>query len=330
MTIRREAILTGTVKAAELHAKLGLREELIAGDRPVDVLAALRELGLIVLFRPLKGLLGAYLPTAMSPGVLITTQRDMHAQRLTAAHELGHHALRHKTASLDDDVGFISREEGNRHSYTEIEADAFAFEFLLPKWLLVAHAKRHSWGKNDLASPDNVYQLSLRLGVSYSAACWALASNDLIDRDVVNRLTQIPPKVCKQRVIPDFHPETWRNDVWLLSQADGGARIVGSPNDFLVFLLEEHVAGGYVWDVGMLTANGLEIQKDEREEKDSKLIGGEIVRRVVAHGSGKRRVRLEERRPWDKDAPALNKLEFELDLYGGEKEGLPRIARPAA
>jgi len=45
---------------------------------------------------------------------------------------------------------------------------------MLPDWLVVAHARRHKWSKRDLVIPDTVYQLSLRLGASYAATCWAL------------------------------------------------------------------------------------------------------------------------------------------------------------
>jgi len=58
MTTRREAILNGTARAAELHAELKLRDRLLAGDRPVDVLGAVRALDVFVLFKPLESLLG--------------------------------------------------------------------------------------------------------------------------------------------------------------------------------------------------------------------------------------------------------------------------------
>ena len=76
MTTRREAILNGTARAAELHAELKLRDRLLAGDRPVDVLGAVRALDVFVLFKPLESLLGAYLPkTVQTPAMLLTTKR---------------------------------------------------------------------------------------------------------------------------------------------------------------------------------------------------------------------------------------------------------------
>jgi Zn-dependent peptidase ImmA (M78 family)/predicted secreted protein len=327
MTSQRDAILSGASRAAELHAELGLRKQLTAGDRPVDVMDVMRELGITLLFRPLNSLLGAYLPGANAPGVLITTQRDLHVQRFTAAHELGHHVLSHMAASLDTDVGYVGRGEPANYDNRELEADSFAAEFLLPKWLIVAHAKRHQWGRNDLKNPDTVYQLSLRLGASYSATCWALLSNMLVDRPTVNALVNTPPKACKQRALPDFEPESWRRDVWLLSERDRGVRVLGNPNDLLVLVLEEHVSSGYVWDVEPITKAGLQIEKDERQDLADGAIGGPVSRRVVAHGAAQGHIRLEERRPWSKADDAHSTFEIDLAMVGNQPEGLPSWER---
>jgi hypothetical protein len=290
MATRRDAILSGAGRAAELHAELGLRDRLAAGDRPVDVLDVVHQLGLLVLFRPLTSLLGAYVPAAGTAGLLVTTRRDMHVQRFTAAHELGHHVLQHKLASLDADVGFVARGEREGYNYQELEADSFAAEFLLPKWLIVAHAKRHQWGKSDLRKPDVVYQLSLRLGASYAATCWALSSNDLVDRATAQTLVETPPKDCKQRALPDFKPESWRRDVWLLSERDRGARVLGSPEDLLVLSLQEHVGSGYVWDVAPMASAGFQIEKDDRRSAETDQIGGPVTRRLILQGAGHGRI----------------------------------------
>lgn len=327
MTSRRDAILSGASRAAELHAELGLRKQLAAGDRPVDVMNVMRELGLTLLFRPLTSLLGAYLPGSSTPGVLITTKRDLHVQRFTAAHELGHHVLSHKAASLDTDVGYVGRGELANYDNQELEADSFAAEFILPTWLIVAHAKRHQWGKNDLKNPDTVYQLSLRLGTSYSATCWALLSSKLIDGITVEALVNTPPKACKQRALPDFKPESWRRDVWLLSKHDRGVQLLGNPEDLLVLVLEEHVSGGYAWDVAPITMAGLQIDKDDRHDLANGAIGGPVTRRVVAHGAAQGYIRLEERRPWSKADTAHRTFEINLAMIGNQPEGLPSWER---
>lgn len=327
---RRDAILSGASRAAELHVALGLRKRLVTGDRPVDVMDVIRELGLTLLFRPLSSLLGAYLPGADAPGILITTQRDLHVQRFTAAHELGHHALRHTAASLDADVGYVGRGDVGNYDNQELEADSFAAEFLLPKWLIVAHAKRHQWDKSDLKNPDTVYQLSLRLSASYSATCWALFSNKLVDRATVESLVNTTPKACKQRAMPDFKPGSWRRDVWLLSEHDRGVHVLGNPDDLLVLTLSEHVSGGYIWDVAPITTAGLSIEKDHRNDMTEGTIGGPVTRRVVAHGAAQGHIRLEERRPWSKTGDAHNTFEIDLAMIGSQPEGLPSWGRKTA
>jgi predicted secreted protein len=330
MTTRRDAILNGAARAAELHAELGLRDSLRQGDRPVDVLDAIRKLGVLVLFRPLDSLLGAYLPTTgKAPGMLLTTRRTLHIQRFTAAHELGHHALGHRAMSLDNDVGFVARGEQAGHDFQELEADAFASAFLLPDWLMVAHARRHGWGKRDLAVPDTVYQLSLRLGASYTATCWSLAQGSIIGRDVARRLVDMPPKDSKQRAIPDVQREKWYADVWKLSERDRGVQVLGNPDDVLVLALKEHVASGYTWDTSSVESAGLTIEKDERQEADDEVLGGPITRRLIVQGAAHGRLRLEEKRAWDQ-ASSLNSFELDLALLGPETEGLPRAARPLA
>lgn len=330
MTTRRDAILIGAARAAELHAELGLRTYLRQGDRPLDVLGAIRELGVLVLFRPLDALLGAYLPNAgAAPGMLLTTRRNLHIQRFTAAHELGHHVLGHRAMSLDSDVGFVARGEREGHDLQELEADAFASSFLLPDWLIVAHARRHKWGKSDLSVPDTVYQLSLRLGASYAATCWALAEGNIIARSTAQRLVQTPPKQSKQRALPDMQLENWYPDVWTLSETDRGVQVLGNPDDRLVFALKEHVASGYIWDTSGVASAGLTLHKDERREQDSEALGGPITRRLIVQGPAQGRLRLEERRPWEEES-SLNSFELELALLGPEKEGLPRAARPLA
>lgn len=326
---KRDAILAGIARAAELHHELGVRERLKDGSRPMDVFAAIEALKIMVLFRPLNGLLGAYVPTPNSAGMLITTLRDHHVQRFTAAHELGHHVLQHRTVSLDIKVGYVARGEKTGYDQQELEADAFAAEFLLPKWLIAAHARRQGWGLAELRRPEVVYQLSLRLAASYSATCWALASANFLSQTQAGEIAERAPKVSKQHAMPDVVPSSWHSDVWLLSERDGGAQLLGSPEDFLVLNLPEHVAGGFEWDIGPIPSGGLEVRKDARIDIAGDTIGGTVTRRVVVQGSGATRtkLRLEERRPWEGGDSAINSMEFNLALLGKEPVGLLRTER---
>lgn len=330
MVSRRDAILNGVARASELHKKLGVRNRLSAGEGAIDIFGAAQELGLFMMFRPLDGLLGAYVPTRSLSGMLVTTKRDLHVQRFTAAHELGHHLLEHKSLSLDKVVGFVGRGETSHHDAQEIEADAFAAEFLLPKWLIAAHLRRQKWGRQHLTQPDFVYQLSLRLGASYSATCWALLSQSFLDRGVVNQLVKVEPKTAKQRAVPDMKPDDWHRDVLLVSENDRGAHILGSPNDLIVLALNEHVASGYTWDAAAITEAGMTIEADDRQSDVGARIGGSVQRRLVMQGEGNKHLHLEERRAWDSAQPSRNTFDIDLALIGREPAGIPRVGRRLA
>jgi Zn-dependent peptidase ImmA (M78 family) len=326
---KRDAILTGIARATELHHALGIRDRLKDGSRPMDVFSAIEALKITVLFRPLEGLLGAYVPTPNSAGMLVTTQRDHHVQRFTAAHELGHHVLKHRTVSLDINIGYVGRGEKTGHAHQELEADSFAAEFLLPKWLIVAHARRQGWGSAELKRPDVIYQLSLRLAASYSATCWALASANILTQAQAHTLAAQPPKMSKQQAMSDVVPASWHSDVWLLSDRDRGAQLVGSPEDFLVLNLQEHLAGGYEWDIEPVPSNGLDVRRDHRVDAGGDLIGGTVTRRVIVQGNAPTRTKLwlKERRPWEGGDSAINSMEFNLALLGKEPIGLLRAER---
>jgi hypothetical protein len=327
---RRDAILTGISRAAELHRDLRLRQLLKDGSRPVDVLAISSKLAITILFRPLGGLLGAYVPTPRAAGMLLTTQRDHHVQRFTAAHELGHHVLEHRTMSLDVNVGYAARGERNGYDEQELEADSFAAEFLLPAWLIAAQARRQRWGKSDLQKPEVVYQLSLRMGASYTATCWALNSAQFITRSTAERLAGLEPQVSKKEALRDIRPANWYPDVWLLSERDQGAELLGGPDDFLIFSLEEHVSGGYEWDLPSAQLPALAVRRDTRLGGAPAVMGGTVTRQMVVQSSQATRVRLrlQERRPWEEgEGAAINSLELDLTLLGKEPAGLPRRER---
>ena len=101
---RREEILRATTEAAKLIA------EHPTGKRSsFDIIGVVTELGIPLLFRPLNNLLGAVVAfNGGVRGIMITTQRDLHVQRFTLAHELGHVLLGH-TLSLDETIDLAGR-----------------------------------------------------------------------------------------------------------------------------------------------------------------------------------------------------------------------------
>jgi Zn-dependent peptidase ImmA (M78 family)/predicted secreted protein len=331
----RTAELRGAAAARILHDRLGLRDALRDGTRPIDVFDAIRARSRTLVFQPLKTLLGAYIKHRDVTGLIVTTERDLHIQRFTAAHELGHAELDHPSTSLDKEIGFAARgpmpsAKTKSISVHEVEADAFASEFLLPKWLVAGHVRRRQWTLKDLTSPDIVYQLSLRLGASYAATCWSLASNSIIPKHAAQTLVAVAPKTSKQRALRGFQPDNWRKtDVWLLKEVDSGTCILGDPNDKLVLDLEEHAASGYVGEIAN-SVDGLNVQRTESDsarQEQSQLVGNTSSRRLILSGDSHGRVELVERRPWDIESPSLNSFVIDLDLRGPEPLGLPRVVR---
>lgn len=322
------AVRAGTMAAARLHQRLDLRQQIESRGGNVDVFAAIHTLDLPLLLRPLQGLLGAYLSDP-EPGVLVTTQRPMSIQRFTAAHELGHFVLRHQP-SLDDEsiLRRMPMQAQPTGDFQEVEADAFAVEFMMPRWLIGWHATRQSWKVPDFRSPTVVYQLALRIGASYEATCWTLVRHRFIQPAQARELLTTQPRELKVALLDAYRPQDYRGDVWLLTERDAGARIDGSRNDLFVLRLEEHSGGGYLWDIDQLKESGFAVVRDELQALDGEGVGGPVIRRVTATPPETYRGRLaiNERRPWDPDPP-LSTLAVEVDLTGPEQEGLSRAER---
>ncbi len=322
------AVRTGTMAAARLHLRLDLRRKLEAKGGSVDVFGAILGTDLPLLLRPLDGLLGVYLNQPY-PGILVTTERRLSVQRFTAAHELGHYELRHQP-SLDGAsiLRRLAPEAPSATGFQEVEANAFAAEFLLPRWLIAWHCKRHGWTEQTFRRPDVIYQLSLRLGVSYASTCWTLARGNLITEEFARELLQTQPREIKVALLRTYRPSNYRGDVWLLTNSDAGTQIDGSRDDVFVLRLEEHSGSGYVWNLDELNESGFAVVRDERESLDSEGIGDPVLRRVTAASpeSHRGRISIDERRPWQ---PTLSLSTFtaDFDLTGPEEEGLSRAER---
>ncbi|MEA2875538.1 MAG: hypothetical protein QOF14_734 [Hyphomicrobiales bacterium] len=325
------AVRNGSMAAARLHQAIGTREAMVAQGGSVDVFDASLQLKLPLLLRPLKGLLGAYLPLPR-PGVLVTTERPLSIQRFTAAHELGHYRLDH-LPSLDDEnilrrMAMPNARELFGPNMQEVEADAFAVAFLMPRWLIQWHCARQGWTAPNLADPAIVYQLSLRLGTSYEATTWTLQRLNLISETAGKALRQTQPRQIKVALLQAYRPTDYRGDVWLLTERDGGTRIAGSRNDHFVLRLNEHSSGGYLWNIDELRDSGFAVVRDDCGSTDHEGIGNATTRSVTAALEEARygKLALTETRPWQPDPP-LSELVLNYDFSGPEEEGLSRAER---
>jgi hypothetical protein len=253
----------------------------------------------------------------------------MNIQRFTAAHELGHFSLRHHPSLDDDSILRRMPLQGEPiGDFQEIEADSFAVEFMMPRWLIGWHTARQNWTVSDFCQPNLVYQLALRIGASYEATCWTLVRHRFIQVAQARELLQTQPRELKVALLATHRPPDYRGDVWLFTERDARARIDGSRNDLFVLRLREHSDGGYLWDIDQLKASGLAIVRDELEAIDGDGVGDPVIRRVTAAppNTYRGRISLDERRPWDSNPP-FSTLAVEVDLTGPEEEGLSRAER---
>ena len=252
--------------------------------------------------------MGAYLREEGNPGIILTTRRPLGQQRFTAAHELGHHVMKHDPHADDDSI--LRRSPDRPRDYlrlppAEQEADAFASYFLVPDWLITTLMQRQDWPRQRLQDPSIVYQMALRIGASYRATLFALARNKVIGSGVRQQLIKAQPAAIKRSLVPDHPLESTRDiDVWLLTERDEGTVIEAGRDDLFVVKLREDSGAGYLWNFEDLEAAGFAILKDGREQVAEGTVGAPTIRHILAraddapaHGT----YTAWERRPWAPD-----------------------------
>jgi Zn-dependent peptidase ImmA (M78 family)/predicted secreted protein len=300
----RPAVLKGMRAALRLQRDLGVDQGSMRGQR-IDVFGSILRQNVPLMFQELEPLMGAYLRPGGHPGIILTTRRPLGQQRFTAAHELGHHVLGHDPHADDDSI--LRRSPDIMRDYLSVppeeqEADAFASFFLLPDWLIRTQMERHGWTRYHFEEPEIVYQAALRMGVSYSAAIYALVRGKVINASVRKKLAAVQPAKLKRALVPDYPLETTQNiDVWELDERDEGGVIEAGRDDLFVLKLREDSNAGYIWNFDELQQAGFVVLKDGREALSEDTIGAPTVRRVLAHGQDAPQngtYTLWERRPW--------------------------------
>lgn len=328
----REAILRAFAEADRFHQKFNTKVRTDQGAGGIDVFEMLVKLDIPVMFRPLNGLLGAYL-VSPSPGIIITTKRPLPVQRFTAAHELGHAALGHESSlDLEEILARSPFVDGAGYDLREIEANAFASQLLTPSWLIAKHMTRQGWTHEKLHEPETVYQLSLRLGTSYSATCHALNRHEVISKPTSDRLLKIQPRTIKKRLASPYQPKNWYGDAWLITERDDSMVLEGSRSDLVVLKVIEHSGSGYVWKIDELANAGMSVVHDGRvADTDEQVIGGDTHRIIIteSHQGAKGHIRLREIRPWQSSGEPLQSLELNVNLTGPLQPGLFPAQREA-
>ena len=317
---RRNETLRAVKEAAKVLASSA------KGDRTsFDIVGAITKRGIPLVFRPLDHLWGAVVPAGEGArGIMVTSRLGLAVQRFTLAHELGHLLLGHES-SLDETVGFVGRHASKSRAVEEVAADTFASELLAPKQLMMESATRHGWKKRDLHQPHNIYQLSLRLGVSYQAACWGLVTAKVVTRTEAGQLEAKPVKDLKRALAPDeLITNSWA-DVWTLTRGDADTFLEAGPDDLFAVHLADHASAGYLWRLLDTGANA-EIVGERTIDADP--VYGKPSARVVYvrfNAPGTHRLAFEHTRPWS--GATLDQIEIKIDGHGKETGGFARRAK---
>jgi Zn-dependent peptidase ImmA (M78 family) len=330
MSIFRDTVLEATLEAAQLHSMLGSESSLSAAPASIDIFKIIENQNIFLFFKKLDGLLGAYLPVETDPGILVTTQRSLAIQRFTAAHELGHAVLRHGLGIDDDQMLSRTPFGGRRYDAKEMGADTFAAMFLMPEWLINAVATQQEWDYHSIRRPENVYQMSLRLGVSYEALTRTLVRHAFLTVPESVQLLRVPVKSVKQSLVGahrEIPVDDWRCNVWLLTEHDEHAKIIGEPEDLFVVRLREKSTAGYLWNMEQVREAGFNVVSDRREVQENDLVGGDVLRILTAQSVSPLvgDMSIPQSRPWDPTDTA-GKFEFSYDLKGREV-GVSRFFR---
>jgi len=245
---------------------------------------------------------------------------------MTCAHELGHYFLEHLTTA-DEHIDYTESD-----SATEQEANQFAYSLMAPRWLVLRAIRAKGWSSTDLLHPAVVYQLSLRLGISFTAMTWALVRLRFISNAAANALSAAKPKALKEAVLPSQVALSKNSDVWVLDSRDKDWVIEPRSTDHFVVNLPSHASAGYLWSSEELASEGFTLSPalvDSRQQKRTEppLVGGSGEDSYLLAGpnganqvSTKTQIHLRETRPWlADDDPASElalKMQFELAELG--------------
>ncbi len=250
----RDQLLQAAKRAGEVLEETAAKRRILEdGYTRIDPIAIAESDGVPVMVRPLEKLLGAFLKEEESPGILVNSQRPIGMVHMTCAHELGHFFLGHGTKT-DEDLDY-----GNKAAPEELAANEFAYKLLMPKWLVAHMMRRKGWGRGHLQQAGVVYQLSLRLGVSYMAMVWSLNRLALLDMNAAQAMSRISPKSLKE-AFPSGLEVPRGGDVWLLDPRDQDFVIEPRVSDRFVIELPNHVGAGYVWTAEEASAVGFTIR----------------------------------------------------------------------
>ena len=253
MTTLRQRLLDASTKAGEVHREAGSEARIASGFSRINPLKVAEDAGVAVMSKPLDKLLGAFLRESRA-GILLNSERPIGMMHMTCAHELGHYFLGHLTTT-DERLDYADTD-----SVPEQEANQFAYSLMAPRWLVLRGIRAKGWVKADLLRPAIVYQLSLRLGISFTAMAWALARLRFITNTEAGHLSLAKPKALKEEVLPSGVSLPRNADVWVLDSRDKNWVIEPRSTDRFLVDLPSHATAGYLWWIGELAGEGFYVE----------------------------------------------------------------------
>lgn len=328
---RRDVALTTAKRVASVFDSTRAMERIEQdGYTRVDPFRIAAAEGIPVLLRPMDKLLGAFIRDE-TPGILVNALRSAGLIHMTCAHELGHYFMGHDSA-VDETIDY-----GTNAELQEQEAEWFGYHLLVPRPLLTIICKRKGWNRQSLVNPLILYQLALRLGVSYSAAAWSLLRHNLIDHDAVQRLLKTTPTMIKKALLQGPLEDSTK-DVWLFDDTDRSSVLEPRPDDHMVVRLKSHASAGYLWQadsIKELESYGFVVSPFAASEleRDNLAFGADNTMDYLVSGGRERfdaplPIQLSEIRPWlgkqENDATFRSQAHFEPIT-----EGLSRDAKQA-
>lgn len=318
--VYREIVLRAAQRAAEVIDDTFAMERIEQhGYTRIDPFQIAADSGVMVMLRPMQKLLGAFLGDE-TPGILVNVDRPAGLVHMTCAHELGHFFMGHDSTA-DEQIYY-----GSNGALIEQEADQFGYNLLTPRKLIVRIMQRKQWTKAQLFRPEILYQLALRMGVSYEAAAWSLSRHNVMSSDEVRQMLRTTPAMIKRSLLGDRLVDA-RKDVWLLDSDDRTSILEPRPDDQIVIRLPSRASSGFLWEadsLDLLSTEGFKLEPltvasvpaadgaltfGGAETMDYVLTGGRA-------GNGKPAcVQLSERVPWDTTSPVTDcfrtKAQFE-------------------
>jgi len=251
----RDPLFEASKKANEVIEDLSLKDRIrYGGYMRVDPAQVAATVNVQVMYKKLDKLLGGFIRERSNAGILVNCNRPRGLMHMTCAHELGHFFLDHES-SADQDIY-----HGTSASMIERTADQFAYSLLAPRWLVAKTMKERKWTTADLVQPHIVYQMSLRLGVSFKAMVWSLNRLRVLADPIALALDKVQPKALKLHALDGAELEHANADVWVLDPADKDRVLEPGYGDRFVLALPNHAGSGHLWSVDELRSEGFTLQ----------------------------------------------------------------------